>query len=154
MDDLILIGCGQSKKSGSHPAAKLYTGHVFRMSRLAAEASGFPWAILSGKHHLVWPTDLISSYDCQLNKLSAAQRADWGRACVESLNSRFPLSSRVRVTILATRFYSDSVADLLRDYDCEVLTPLAALDMFSRVSRLKKLRDDWIKQGIKAAIAS
>lgn len=154
MDDLILIGCGQSKKSGNHPAAKIYTGNVFRMARLAAEASGYPWAILSGKHHLVWPTDVISSYECQLTLMSAAERADWDRRCVESLDSRFPLSSRVRVTILASRLYSDSIADLLRDYDCEVITPLAALDMFARVSRLKRMRDDWIKQGIKAAIAS
>lgn len=155
MDDLILIGCGQSKRSGTHPAASLYKGSLFRMSRMAAEASGQPWAILSAKHHLVWPTDLISSYDLCLNTLKPAQRHDWALTCVKQLDQRFKRKlHRFRVTILASRFYSDSIGDLLRDRGAEVLCPLQSLDMFARIARLKKMRDAYIRDGIKAAIAS
>lgn len=155
MDDLILVGCGQSKKRGSHPASQLYTGNLFRMGRLAAEASGHPWGIISAKHHFIWPTEVIESYDLNLGLLSYGQREAWATAAFAELERKVksPIH-RLRVTILASVFYSEPLAKLLQAADAKVIEPLRGLSLFNRVARMKAMRDAWIRRGIANAVAS
>ena len=57
--------------------------------RCYAERSGKPWMILSAQYGLVNPEEEIETYDLALARLSAAERADWGRRVVSALEERF-----------------------------------------------------------------
>lgn len=61
--DLLLVGCGSAKRSVRSPARDLYTGPLTRDAISYATDSGRNWAIVSGKHGLIWPQFEIDPYD-------------------------------------------------------------------------------------------
>lgn len=65
--DLILVSCCGEKLKGEHRAEDLYQSQLFKASVAWAKANGKQWAILSAKHGIVWPDDVIESYDLKLS---------------------------------------------------------------------------------------
>lgn len=64
--DYVVVGCGKRKATEPRPARDLYTGSLFTAARRYAEASFLPWRILSAKHGLVDPDQVLEPYDAQL----------------------------------------------------------------------------------------
>ena len=59
-----LIQCTNAKRSGTHKAKDLYDESAyFRIMREWARSTGNPWYILSAKHGLVSPEQVISDYN-------------------------------------------------------------------------------------------
>lgn len=82
--------------SGGHgpapaPAATLFRSPGFASARAQAEQSGFPWFVLSAKHGLLDPGDVVSPYDLQIDERSASYRAAWGEWVVAQLSERVAL---------------------------------------------------------------
>ena len=82
--------------SGGHgpepvPVAILFRSPQFASARARAERSGFPWFVLSAKHGLLDPSDVISPYQVQIDERSASYRAAWGEWVVAQLSERVPL---------------------------------------------------------------
>jgi hypothetical protein len=82
--------------SGSHgpspvPVAALFQSPGFASARAYAEQSGFPWFVLSSKHGLLDPGDVVSPYDVQIDERSASYRAAWGEWVVAQLSERVAL---------------------------------------------------------------
>lgn len=89
---IALIACSAAKQSVPMPAADLYTGSLFRLSRAWVErriASGAiaDWGILSARHGLVAPDMVLEPYDVKLRDVDgekwfttvhAALMARWG----------------------------------------------------------------------------
>lgn len=77
MKTIVLIGCGKTKLDHAAPAKDLYTGPLFRKARAWAERVGDEWAILSAKHHLVMPDQVIEPYDLCLEDLKPDYYRQW-----------------------------------------------------------------------------
>jgi len=60
---MILIQCVNSKRDKACKAKRLYNSTYFNRMREYAEATGKPWKILSAKHGLVDPEDVVEPYD-------------------------------------------------------------------------------------------
>lgn len=62
--DVILIGCTKAKRSEPAAARDLYDlSDLFRRRRQYAEAAGVPWAVLSARHGVIDPDQVIEPYD-------------------------------------------------------------------------------------------
>jgi hypothetical protein len=62
-------------------AENLYSSELFYRSRRYAQANYDAWLILSAKHGLVWPGEILEPYDCKLAALRRPER----RALAERL---------------------------------------------------------------------
>lgn len=132
--DLVLIGCVKSK--GEHPtqAKNLYTSALFRKGRSYAEASGKPWFILSAKHGLVSPDEVIEPYDVYLKGMPAAYRERWGATVVEQLTDGFGPVQGVTIEIHASATYVDQIRPKLEAGGARVSVPLHGLTMGQRLA--------------------
>lgn len=86
------------------PAENLYCSDLFYKSRRYAQAHYDAWLILSAKHGLVRPRDVIEPYDCKLTSLS--------------LEEKKALSAKMRqqaATLLPASFEVDSICG--QEYD-------------------------------------
>ena len=82
--------------SGGHgpapvPVATLFRSPRFASARAQAEQSGYPWFVLSAKHGLLDPGDVISPYQVQIDERSASYRAAWGEWVIAQLSERVAL---------------------------------------------------------------
>lgn len=77
MKRVALVGCGKTKLRSAAPAKDLYTGPLFRMARAYAERTCDAWAILSAKHFLVMPDEVIEPYDLRLEDLDVDYLRQW-----------------------------------------------------------------------------
>jgi hypothetical protein len=74
---LVLVACCGPKLKGRHAARQIYQSDLFRKSSEYAEREGDEWGILSAKHGLLMPDDMLHDYDQTLNTMSVAQRLQW-----------------------------------------------------------------------------
>jgi len=72
-----LVACVASKLEHAAPARELYTSAWFRKARAYAEAAGRPWFILSAKHFLVDPLQVVEPYDATLVGADRDTRRWW-----------------------------------------------------------------------------
>lgn len=63
----VLVGCGDSKKNGEHPAKDIYKSVYFQKKREFAENLGDDWRILSAKHAVLDPDRVIEEYDVAID---------------------------------------------------------------------------------------
>jgi hypothetical protein len=82
--------------SGAHgpspvPVAALFRSAGFASARAHAEQSGVPWFVVSAKHGLLDPGDVVGPYDVRIDERSATYRAAWGEWVVAQLGERVPL---------------------------------------------------------------
>jgi len=90
--DIGLVACGRLKADRPLPARDLYTSPLFRAARAYAERRyGHEcWLILSARHGLVHPDQILAPYQLSLRKLTAAEREAWGDRVAVELTDRFP----------------------------------------------------------------
>jgi hypothetical protein len=87
---IILIGCGQDKRSQPDEAQHLYTGQMFRARRAYAEATGTDWFVVSAKAGLLHPTQVLAPYDLTMRDLPAIERAAWSLAVIKAVLDEVP----------------------------------------------------------------
>lgn len=87
MTRILLLGCGKTKRAHASAARELYTGSLFRARRRHADEVGSCWAIVSAKHHLILPDDIVEPYELKITSLSKAERADWAATIVQRLHA-------------------------------------------------------------------
>jgi hypothetical protein len=88
---VVLIG--SSGATGSEPGAvgRLFRSDGFARAREHAVHSRLPWFVLSAKHGLLDPDDVISPYEIQIDDQPAAYRSAWGEWVVAQLADRVQL---------------------------------------------------------------
>ncbi|HUU98231.1 MAG TPA: hypothetical protein VM487_21065 [Phycisphaerae bacterium] len=110
-----LVACSKGKLPHAAPARYLYQGNLFRLSRswvLQRMSRGQldAWAILSAKHGLVMPDQMLEPYELALSDLSRPERAAWASAVRDQLVATFGRGARY--SVLAGADYSGAVAGL------------------------------------------
>src|SRR5262245_30218934 len=88
MADVGLVGCSRLKRSVAAPATELYTSPLFRLAAHYCSATCDLWFVLSAKHGLVTPDQVLAPYDATLTGLGPVERLAWAKQVVEQLNRR------------------------------------------------------------------
>lgn len=128
--DLALVGCSGKKLARPALARDLYLGTQFRMERGAAEAIARRWRILSARHGLLAPTDIVAPYDDGLPHTGEALRA-WQQRVGVVLDREF---DGAQIVLLAAIRYAPLVTR------CTLHTPLAGKSIFAQRHFLKEAR--------------
>ena len=132
---LCLVSCAARKMRHSAPAEDLYRSDWFRKARRFAEARGWPWFILSAKHGLLEPEQVIAPYDKTLKKMRVAERRVWAEGCLEAIGPH--LVGVKSVVFLAGKTYREFLEPALRDRGIEVHVPMAGLRQGEQLAWLK-----------------
>jgi hypothetical protein len=88
---LVLIGSSGATTAEPVPVAHLFASPGFARARERAVRSGHPWFVLTAKHGLLDPADVVGPYDVQLGDRSAGYRSAWGKWVVAQLAERVRL---------------------------------------------------------------
>lgn len=88
MNDAVTVGlvaCGKSKLRTRSAARTLYTGQLFRAAADYAERTYDFWYVLSAKHYLLHPDDVIDPYDVSMNDHDKNATRHWALMVDSSL---------------------------------------------------------------------
>jgi Family of unknown function (DUF6884) len=88
MTSVGLVGCGKGKLDHATYARILYTGTLFRKASAYCIANYDAWFILSAKHGLLDPDDVIDPYDLSLKRLDKEERRSWAKRVLEQIDDR------------------------------------------------------------------
>jgi hypothetical protein len=124
-----LVSCGKAKCDHAAPASDLYTSTLFRKVSAYAAESYDGWSILSAKHHLLEPAQVIAPYDLSLKELGTAQRKVWATQVCRQLRERYPPdgASRPEFYLHAGAGYRQLLVDYLHEHGYAVHVPLVGL---------------------------
>ena len=104
---VVLVACSKSKAPAAARARDLYTGGLFRLSVRYAESRGLPWAVLSAKHGLLDPDQVVEPYSHSFSKSAREDKADegyrreWSAKVGAQLRERFPGAKFVSLAVFA-----------------------------------------------------
>ena len=102
-----LVGCVKSKRGSAAPAADLYTSALFHGRRRWVEASCSRWYILSAKHGLVSPDQMLDPYDETLTTKGRGERRAWADRVLAQLQNALADIGRYDFEIHAGAAYTD-----------------------------------------------
>lgn len=137
---ICLVQCVSQKNPKRALARDLYVSHWFRLARRYVETIGCPWFILSAKHGLVAPDQILAPYEQTLNTMAIADRRAW--ACsvetqMEEQLGRLQMPSGDRIVILAGLRYREFLMDYLRRRFSSVEVPMEGLRIGEQLSWLQ-----------------
>jgi hypothetical protein len=87
------------------PAESLYSSELFYRSRRYAQANFDSWLILSAKHGLIRPDQIVAPYECKLDSLSQGERGRLAKRVLEQTAVLF--SESAQVTSICGEDYDD-----------------------------------------------
>jgi hypothetical protein len=88
---VVLVGSSGETGAAPVPVAELFESPGFARTRDRAVRSGVPWFVLSAKHGLLDPHDVVSPYEVQIGDQSPGYRTAWGEWVVAQLGDRVRL---------------------------------------------------------------
>jgi len=132
-----LVSCVKSKRATPSPAKDLYTSELFQRMRKYAESISDRWYILSAEHGVLEPDQVISPYECTLNRMDRAARLRWADRVKAQLVDKMP--ERAEVIVLAGERYRNGLLPFLRDLGHTVRVPLEGLSFGRQLQRLGEL---------------
>ncbi|MCZ7645944.1 MAG: hypothetical protein M5U26_11780 [Planctomycetota bacterium] len=124
-----LIACCKKKLARAAPAGELYQSDLFKKSKSYVERHCERWAILSAKHGLVMPEQVIEPYDQTLNGMKASEVRAWADRTSKQLEIAFPGKDFL---VLAGKRYRAATKPF------KASVPLAGLSIGRQLSWLKE----------------
>ncbi len=131
-----LISCVSRKRADATEARNLYSSPLFMKAREYVEIRCDTWYILSAKHGLVSPTQVIDPYEETLNTKPRAEREKWAQKVWADLSRR--LKSSDHVIILAGKRYREFLVPLATNHGCAVEVPMEGLSIGRQLQWLSK----------------
>lgn len=130
-----LVGCVKAKTSRAAPAGELYTSTLFEGRRSHVESTCDEWWILSAKHGLVHPDEVLAPYDLAMKDLGRPERRAWAADVLRALDERLELSAGDVVEIHAGAEYRDFGLERgLRERGMRVENPTEAMPIGVQLS--------------------
>jgi hypothetical protein len=130
-----LVSCVKSKKPVPAAARDLYTSPLFRGMATFAQSHASQWFILSAKHGLLNPSEVIEPYEMTLRSQDPASRRSWAeRVCGDLLHFVAPPGT---ILMLAGDVYRRPLAPLMRDVGFVIETPMEGLTMGKQLQWLR-----------------
>lgn len=86
-----LIACAATKAPNAAPARELYRSQLFTAARdwISKPGRVQEWGILSARHGLVMPDNVLEPYDQCLADMTPAQREAWAQATNQAIVARW-----------------------------------------------------------------
>jgi len=142
MPTICLVSCVKTKVAGTVAAKDLYNSALFTKNAQYASAIADKWFVLSAKHGLLDPEDVIASYDETLSKASVDVRREWAHKVYQQLRSLvMPGDS---VIFLAGEKYREYLVPLLEKIPVVVQVPMEGLSIGNQLKwlnqRLEEIR--------------
>ncbi len=122
-----LVGCVKGKRSKPASAKELYISDLFLKRRAYVERCYDSWVILSAKHHVVSPDELLEPYDETLKVKSADERRIWSRLVFEQLQLRYSDPNEYTFYFHAGKEYRQYLIPLLKQHSYNWQNPLEGL---------------------------
>lgn len=140
---------GSRKAAADTVAELLYTSPLFRAARDYAMAATDNWYILSARHGLLRPDEVVSPYNETLKRMRPAAKQHWAEKVKASL--RHVLNPGDTVTLLAGVEYRSLLTEHITDMGCELRIPLKGLSIGRQVQWLQsavheRTRPYWLNQ--------
>jgi len=145
MSTYVFVGCGSDKAEEPRPARDLYTSDFFAKRRRVAELIGDKWWVLSAKHHVVQPDEVLEPYDRTLSKMTEDQIAAWAAEVKVALSMAPWLDdAESRLVVLAGMDYYEPWAEWIREeHEVELDLPFAETEGIGEQNRILKR---WIRE--------
>jgi hypothetical protein len=89
---VVLIGSSGATAAAPVPVDELFRSPGFARAREHALRDGLPWFVLSAKHGLLDPGDVVAPFDVELADQSSGYRTAWGEWVAAQLADRVQLS--------------------------------------------------------------
>lgn len=118
------------------PARELYSSDWFVKARTYVEAQRVKWYILSAKHGLVLPDQVIPPYSVTLIDMSSDQRRAWARGVAKQLRQKCRAGNLVK--ILAGHSYREHLIPFLESWGCRVKVPMQGMGIGQQKAWLKR----------------
>jgi hypothetical protein len=128
--NVCLIACAKTKLNHATEAKSLYASPLFQKSRAYAEKYFDAWGILSAKHGLVLPNQIIGPYDVTLKSMNRVERKRWCDLTYAEIVARWGIDAEY--TVLAGAPYLCAVAGL------KIEEPLRGLQVGERLQWLNE----------------
>lgn len=132
---IAIVSCVKTKRAVASAAADLYKSALFRGLRTYAERNADIWYILSAKHHLVRPDEVIEPYEKTLNRMQKRERHEWAERVKAQLTDAIP--ENAQVILLAGMRYREEIEPFLRER-FTVTVPLEGLSFGRQLAWLKE----------------
>jgi len=120
------------------PAKDLYISTLFKGMRRYAESNADKWFILSAKHGIVRPDEVIEPYECTLKSMTAVERKAWGNTIERELLDLNLIPAGSNVSILAGKPYRDGVVPFLEQQNCNIEIPMEGMRFGLQLCWLKE----------------
>jgi hypothetical protein len=135
-----LVACTSRKGDHPAPAEFIYKSPLFSAGRSYAESRSNQWFILSAKHGLLSPGDLIEPYNESLMSQDVSRRQAWAECVRKSFNAGVPPGGRV--IFLAGSVYRSHLAPLFEAEGRETAAPISALGIGRQVAWLQRVASE------------
>lgn len=137
MKTLCLVSCSSKKKNGIYPARELYDSAMFDGARNFAENRADSWKILSAKHHLIAPDDVIETYDLALTNMTILERQDWALQTFRQIER--VASPEDKMIFLAGHPYREFLVPMLKSRGHPIAAPMSHLGIGKQIAWLQKI---------------
>ncbi len=87
---LAIISCGAKKKSIPAKARDLYEGNLYKAALSFVERIGFNFVIISAKHAILSPDQVVAPYEMRVDQMSKDQYRLWSLRVVDALKKLSP----------------------------------------------------------------
>jgi hypothetical protein len=136
-----LVGCVKKKRDVPTPAADLYTSTLFLGRRNVVERTCDRWFILSAKHGVLDPAEIVEPYDMTLTTMSRDERRAWSARVLDQLEQKLGSLGATVFEIHAGAAYRDfGLTDGLRRSGAQVVVPTEGLTQGQQLAFYKRAR--------------
>jgi hypothetical protein len=138
LHSIYLITCSKEKGQKKAPAKDLYKSERFKYSRNLAEVYADQWFILSAKHGLLKPSDLITPYETCLHELDTTTRHKWYKMVINQLTPY--LNTDSQVVYIGDEEYAQEISLFLSEKNIPLFMPFRHLMEENRILWLKQVQ--------------
>ncbi len=136
MATIYLVACASKKRTKPGPAEQLYDSALFNKSAQLAQLKADRWHILSAKHGLVSPSQVIEPYNKTLNEMPKSKRLQWAEAVLGDLLRQSKPDDTV--VFLAGAKYREHIVPQLRRRGYSVNVPMEGMRIGEQLSWLNR----------------
>ena len=109
--DVLLLGCVKLTASSQQVAKDRSASDLFGKRLRYADERGLPWFVLSAKHGLLRPDDVVTPYDVEFKAQPAGYRSAWGAWVIERLRYELGALDGIRLEVHAGEAYARALVD-------------------------------------------
>lgn len=127
---IYLISCSEYKHIVELPAEQLYRSRHFKMSKkyiASLLSEGDCWYILSAKHGILHPKQVVVPYNQALTPMRAEDRRVWGTKVLSQLS--LLSNPGDRIVLLVGEFYRNAIVPGLKALGYAVEEPFKSIGM-------------------------